>query len=140
MCDIQPRLWPDVVCFYQDLASTHGWKIDPMLKLVEQIAASGFAVGLFPYTSHSTLCIAHTHKPRMRQEELRITFDPTSDEFHFEYWSHPFVKPGPWETRCHSADGFPTLKRILLKRTRWFKQEARTEQSQRTSAPDQPNG
>ena len=56
-----------------------------MLRLVEQVSASGYAVGLFAYTSMFTLCMSHTHTIRRCHEELRITFDPIGREFHFEY-------------------------------------------------------
>jgi len=113
------RPWAEIVRFYDVLRTDHGRDIEPMLRLVEQIAASGYAVGLFAYASMSTLCMAHTHTIRRCHEELRITFDSVGREFHFEYWSHPFVKPGPWKRTCGESESFATLERILLKRVRW---------------------
>jgi hypothetical protein len=127
MCEVESRSWPEVVRFYRDLLSHHGWKIEPMLQVVEQIANSQFAAGLFPYTSMFTLCIARRRDPRMFHEELRITFDPTGNEFQFEYWSDPSMKPGPWKRKCRAADAFPTLERLLLKRLRWFIRIGNTE-------------
>lgn len=127
MCDFQPRPWSDVVRYYEDLFRCQGPKMEPMLQLIEQIQASGFAERLFPYTSMATLCIGCTHVRRMHQEELRITFDPTGQEFQFEYLSNPFVGPGPWRKTCPAADGFATLERFLLKRARWFKHMGATD-------------
>lgn len=138
MGDIQPRPWSNVVQYYQNLVPDHGWNIEPMIQLVKQIEASGFAAGLFPYTSMFTLCIAHRHTPRMHQEELRITFSPAENRFHFEYWSQPLVKPGPWKRTCGAEDGFATLERILLKRVRWFKRIDNMEQPGEPPLPDQP--
>jgi hypothetical protein len=127
MCDIQPYPWSEVVHYYEDLVRCHGPKMEPMLQLVEQIQASGFAERLFPYTSMFTLCIGCSHVRRMHQEELRITFDPAGQEFQFAYWSHPFVKPGPWKRTCQAAEGFATLERFLVKRARWFKRMSSTD-------------
>jgi hypothetical protein len=124
-CDtsiISSRPWSEVVRFYREIAD-NGSQNEPMFRFVEQIAASGYAVGLFAYTSMFTLCMAHTHTIRRCQEELRIAFDPIGHEFHFEYWSHPFVKPGPWRRTCGESEGFATLERILLKRVRWFNKQ-----------------
>ena len=119
--EIQPRAWPDIVEFYHALTRDYGWTSEPMVRLVKRIADSGYASGLFPYTSLSTLCLAHTHRPRQFWEELRITFDPVGRQFHFEYWSHSLVRPGPWRRTCHESEGFAVLERCLLKRLRWFK-------------------
>jgi hypothetical protein len=140
MNNVQPKSWIEIISFYQDIISAHGWKCQPMLQLAECIAASEFAAGLFPYTSMSTLCLAHIHKPQPYQEELRITFDPVHSEFHFDYWSHPFVQLGPWKQTCDAADGFATFERIVLKYLRWFKQAVKTEQSKGTSSPSQQIG
>jgi hypothetical protein len=133
MCDIQPRPWSEVVHHYEDVVGCHGSNMAPMLQLVEQIQASGFAERLFPYTSMFTLCIGCAHVRRMHQEELRITFDPTRQEFQFEYWSNPFDKPGPWKRTCPAAEGFATLERFLLKRVRWFKRVGSDESPQEPS-------
>jgi|GEM_PF-5619918 len=93
-----------------------------MRQLVERIATCGYAEGLIAYTSMATLCMGTTGRPRMRFQELRIEFDPVRDEFHFEYWSQPNMRPGPWRTASSSQEGFARLERILLKRLRWFKQ------------------
>ena len=141
--EIEPASWPEIVEFYRHLTSEHGWAFQPMVRLVEQIAASEYAFGMFPYTSHSTLCIARTHHVRRGREELEITFDPVAQQFHFEYWSNPYVRivrQGPWRRTCNEADGFSVLERILLKRVRWFKKEPRADQPQPPPAADKPGG
>lgn len=85
-----------------------------------------------------TLCMAHTHTIRRCHEELRITFDPVGREFHFEYWSHPFVKPGPWKRTCGESEGFATVERILLKRVRWLKKQPLGQRPQQPPTSDSP--
>jgi hypothetical protein len=136
--EIEPKSWPEIAEFYRTLISEDGWKIQPMLRLVEQIAVSEYAAGMFPYTSMSTLCIAHSHRVRRFREELQITYDPIGRQFHFEYWSDPFVRSGPWRRTCNESDGFAILERCLLKRIRWFKKESSHDQTQSPPSADQP--
>jgi len=47
--------WEEVPVFYRHLIDRHGWKQQPMLELVQQLADHHIARHLFPSTSHEAL-------------------------------------------------------------------------------------
>jgi 2'-5' RNA ligase len=125
--EIEQRPWSEIVGLYRSLVTDETSALAPMLRFAEQIAACEYASMLFAYTSMSTMCIQRTRTIRRSHEELRVTYDARDRQFHFEYWSHEYVKQGPWKRSCSESEGFATLERILLKRLRWFKKESMSE-------------
>src|SRR3954469_5111886 len=98
-----------------------GWDLGPMLDLVESLASSPYAAGLFPATSLARLCLARTRAIRWGHAMLAVEYDPIGKRFCFEYLE---ASPGvrPWVTSCPAADGRARLERLLKKRLRWFKE------------------
>lgn len=112
--------WPDVVSFYQDLVHAHAWPIEPMLDLVTFIAASPYAVGLFPVTSHATLRLGRYPNFLAGDGELAINFDGTTQTFIFVYRSHQALSK-PWTQQYPATSGRDALERFLHTHARWFR-------------------
>ena len=112
--------WPDVVGFYQDLVQTHALPLAPMLDLVTFIAASPYAIGLFPVTSHATLRLGHYPNFLAGDGELAIDFDAAPQIFIFVYRSHPALSK-PWTHAYPVNTGRDALERFLHTHVRWFR-------------------
>jgi hypothetical protein len=112
--------WSDVVSFYQKLIQTHALPIIPMLDLVTFIAASPYAAGLFPVTSHATLRLGHYPNFLAGDGELDIDFDQPTQTFIFVYWSHP-SDVHQWTRRYSVAESRDALERFLHTYARWFR-------------------
>lgn len=113
------RPWPQTVSFYDDLVHNHGWRIEPMLALVQYLATSPYAAGLFAYTSHDKLCIGRVADFTAGDNELQIQFNPTTQSFVFTYVQRP-DDFAPWSRHCSEEEWQPVLVRILQKRLGWF--------------------
>src|SRR4051794_24355981 len=100
---IESRPWPEVVGFYRELVNDSGWYFQPMLDLVEFLAASPFAEGLFPTTSVARLCLARTPTIRWEYEMLIIEYDPVGGRFVFTYFETSPC-PRPWVTGCPESE------------------------------------
>lgn len=111
--------WPDVVSFYGELVHAHSWHIEPMLELVQFVAGSPYAPGLFPYTSHDRLCLGRTADFTAGDGELQIQFNPGAQSFTFTYCQSP-ADSSPWSRKCSAEEWRPVLERILQKRLGWF--------------------
>jgi hypothetical protein len=112
--------WSDVVSFYHDLVHAHDWRSQPMLDLVTFIAASPYALGLFPVTSHATLRLGHYPNFLPGDGELVIDFDTGTQTFTFEYWSHPSILKR-WRHQYQANAGQAALERFLHTYVRWFR-------------------
>src|SRR5579859_2631348 len=52
------REWPDVLRFYDELCSMHGWTFcRPLETLVKWASNQSWSGQLFPFTSHEILCV-----------------------------------------------------------------------------------
>jgi hypothetical protein len=134
---LSTRSWPEIVSFYEGLVQRqekHGYpSFHPMLYLVQQIANSPYAAGLFPATSHSTLRLVQTPEFYLNQERLEINFHPAKRQFFFELQEMPRRSAHPrcrqlapmklsaesWKRTYSSEDGFAALVRFI-KAKRWF--------------------
>lgn len=131
MSEYQTHSWPSVVSFYQDGARGHS-RLIPMAALVEQIAASRYASGLHPVTSHYHLHLFARERFDFSDDQIHIDHD--GELFEVRYTSSPRVRPhsltpitSDWSKR--SRDGFDALERCLH-HLRWF-----TEAQQSSSRP-----
>jgi hypothetical protein len=118
---VASRPWPEVVEFYRALVVDSGWDLRPMLELIEKIASSPYATGLFPATSLARLCLARTRTIRWNHEMLTVQYDPVGGRFLFEYFEAS-PSPKPWVTSCPAAEGRARLEWLLKKRLRWFRE------------------
>src|SRR5215467_10566271 len=71
---IQTKPWQKIVEFYRSLTESNSF-FQPMLTLAEQITASKYANGLYPWTSMQTLCISQTPVADSGKEALYISID-----------------------------------------------------------------
>ena len=124
MTEYQTHSWPSVVSFYQDGARAHA-RLTPMAALVARIAASPYAAGLHPVTSHYLLRLFA--RERFDFYDDQIVIDHDGEVFEVRYSSSPRVrqhslKPitSEWSKRTH--DGFDALERCLH-HLRWFTEE-----------------
>ena len=115
----QSGTWPDKVRFYSDLVHIYHWPFEPMLHLVEQIASSRYADGIYPATSHAMLMVGQTQMWEWKHEMLEIEYSPKDKQFTFTFWERPTTKP--WVTHCSSEDGFQRFERCMAAK-KWFAQ------------------
>ena len=111
--------WSDVVSFYTGLVREHSWHIEPMLELVQFLAGSPYAPGLFPYTSHDKLCLGRVADFTSGDSELQIQFNSLTRCFAFTYFQSP-TESSHWSRQCPSEEWRQVLDRILQKRLGWF--------------------
>lgn len=107
--------WIDVVKFYRELNDIHGWNIQPMIRLVEQIASSRYAFGIRPFTSHDTLCISQYSRVNFDRNLLLI--DYFDNRFTFAYREELYAKK--WIKKCDTENGFATFEYVMAK-LKWF--------------------
>ena len=112
---IQSRNWNEVAESYRRMVES-GWDIEPLLRLIEQIAASPYSQGIYATTSMATLCIAQTSQFEMYQNTLRIDFE--QERFVFSYRESPYINKA-WNKECGRDEGFSTFEHIM-RRLKWF--------------------
>jgi hypothetical protein len=113
------RNWPEIVDQYRVLVEEKHSQVQPMLALVEFLAASRYASSLSPSTSRETFLIARVPNFGAEESELRIHFDSDTQEFTFTCAQRP-DDPSPWTRDCAAAEWPRVLERILHKRLQWF--------------------
>ncbi len=87
-----------------------------MVSLVEDIASSQYADGIFAFTSHNTLCISQNSQIDIDRNLLLIDF--IDNRFIFKYRESVYAK-NPWIKKCNSEDGFNTFEHIM-NTLKWF--------------------
>jgi len=102
--------WQKIIEFYEKL------DLQPMAKLVEEIASSKYIHGIFATTSISTLCVTQNQEFEFDQNMVRITF--SNNKFIFNYKESPHFK-NEWTKECENDEGFSTFEHIM-KRLKWF--------------------
>jgi hypothetical protein len=89
MAIIRTQPWGRIVEFYRARATANPF-FQPMMILAQQIAASRYASGLYPWTSMQTLCISQTLEADSNKEVLRIWLDPQDGAVVFDFQeTHP---------------------------------------------------
>jgi hypothetical protein len=111
--------WEEVRDFYADLARRPGWKIAPLVELVEFLSASPYAIGLFPYTSHADLHIGRVRNFACGDNDLSVTYNQRANTFTFTYQQRE-DDLHPWSVECAATEGKDRLTHLLHKRLRWF--------------------
>ena len=116
------RPWPEVVDFYRSVVAKRPG-IAPLLHLVEQIAASSYASGLYASTSMLTLLIAQLPEFGLDQEVLRIGMDSSRNELVFDFQETSSILPKyqNWIRRCSPEEGYARFVKFL-KMKNWFTQ------------------
>lgn len=107
---VKSRSWYDVIKFYQNV------DMPMMLKLVEQIASSPYAHGIYATTSMHTLWISQNPEFEIDKDMLRVEF--YNDKFVFSYKESPYSNK-VWKKECDGKSGFSTFKHIM-NRLKWF--------------------
>ena len=126
---VETEPWLDIVAHYRLNYDAGCWgeKYEPMVRLVEAIAASPYAPVLFGrWTSpcrgphrQGELDLSRTRLLIKRHQMLAVSYVPEEDWFLFEYYQAA-LEPKPWATACAASEGFAKLERVLCKRLRWF--------------------
>jgi hypothetical protein len=116
---IRTSRWPEIEGFYERLVSGSAWPFEPMCDFVKFVAASQYARGLFPATSHEVLLLGRVANFQRGDNELQVRFDGTSQTFLFTYTQRP-GETEPWSCQCGASEGVVTFERLLHKRLRWF--------------------
>jgi hypothetical protein len=84
MTTVKTQTWQTITKFYRDRTEKNPF-FRPMLELAEQIAASKYASGLYPWNSMQTLCISQTPEADLDKEVLRISLDPQDGALVFDF-------------------------------------------------------
>ncbi|SRR6266481_699581 len=113
------QLWPDVVNSYRRLVETHEMPFEPMLALVEEIAASPYAFGLYGNTGMCKLSVVQTQEYDPDGEILQVSYDPAQREFTFELQETTSTLYKRWNRKCSADKAFPTFERFLQLK-KWF--------------------
>jgi hypothetical protein len=113
---VKTRPWSQILDHYApvETASESKWA---MQDLVEKIASTHYAAGLYACTSMWTLILSQRPEFEWNRETLRIEYSSRSDEFEFTFYEHPNTKP--WVTHCSGADGFRRFERCMTVKG-WF--------------------
>jgi hypothetical protein len=111
--------WPEIAAFYRGLVETSGWKVEPLLALVEHISTSPYSRALHGTTSHDELHVGRVQNFFRGDNDLKVTFDQNTRKFQFAFQQRQ-DDAHPWSTTCSEQDWEQTLQRILHKRLRWF--------------------
>jgi len=117
---VQHRPWSEIVGLYRSLTEKHP-ELKPLLNLVEQIAGSDYARGLFASTSMASLMIAQTPEFDMEREVLFVRVDAETGGliFDFQETASALPKYQHWIRRCSSEQGFSQLSEFV-KLKKWF--------------------
>jgi hypothetical protein len=108
--------WNRAAEFYQALVLT-GHDLSPMVQIIENVAASQYAEGIYGTTSMVTLCISqHQEINWNRGEVLRV--DLLNDRFIFTYKETP-LSSTEWKKECESNYSFSTFEHVM-RRLKWF--------------------
>ena len=100
--------WENIVKHYR-LCIGH-WQCEPMLHLVESLAASSVANELFPTTSMHTLLITDSEQFYHDDNVLFISYNPKKREFEFE---HRTLSHKNDKKICSEEEVFQTLRLFL---------------------------
>jgi hypothetical protein len=117
---VKTQSWQKVTKFYREITEKNAF-FRPMMELAEQIAASKYASGLYPWTSMQTLCISQTEEADSDKEVLRISLDPLDGVlvYDFQETGSTLPKYQHWIRRYSPEEGFTRFERFV-KLKGWF--------------------
>jgi hypothetical protein len=119
MTIVKTHPWHEITEFYRDLTEKNPF-FRPMMELAEQIAASKYASGLFPWTSVHILCISQTPEADLGKEVLRISLDQDGAlVYDFQETASLLPKYQHWIRKCSPDEGFSRLERFVQLK-KWF--------------------
>jgi hypothetical protein len=104
---MKAREWSKIAEFYQSLDRSD---MLPMAQLVEEIAASSYAQGVYGATSMFTLCISQHQEFEYDRNMLRVDF--IKGHFTFTYKESPFAR-NDWKKECERNEGFRTFEHVI---------------------------
>ena len=107
------QVWPDVAKSYQRLLESHKLPFEPMLRLVNDIAGSPYAFGLYGNTSMWDVQVVQTEEYDPDGEILKIKYDPSLRLFTFELQETASTKYQRWTKTSASENAFRTFERFL---------------------------
>ena len=102
--------WAAIVKHYRNCVEEYRWRYEPMLNLVESLAASPIASELFPTTSMHTLLITDNEQFHHNDNVLFISYDSEKHEFEFE---HRTISDKNDKKLCGEKDALQTLSLFL---------------------------
>jgi hypothetical protein len=102
--------WEKIVKHYKTAIEKYHRQYEPMLLLVESLAASPVASELFPHTSMYTLLITDNEQFYHGDNELLISYDPQNHNFEFE---HRTLSSKNDKKICSEEEAFQTLSLFL---------------------------
>jgi hypothetical protein len=100
--------WENIVRHYKRCIGH--WRCEPMLHLVESLAASSVADDLFPTTSMHTLLITDSEQFYHDDNVLFVSYNPQKHEFEFE---HRTLSHKNDKKICSEEEVFQTLSLFL---------------------------
>ena len=121
--DFETHSWPSVVDFYRRSAAARP-ELSAMAALVERVAASPYAAGLHPVTSHHLLRLFATNRFDFLDDQIQIEHDGREFEVRYVASAGRPLATAPTASRWakRSPDGFAALERCLY-HLRWFVEE-----------------
>ncbi|HZU32637.1 MAG TPA: hypothetical protein VFB79_16080 [Candidatus Angelobacter sp.] len=114
------QTWPDILKLYR--SREEKTRFSPMLVLLEQIASSRYAGGLYANTSMWDVLVVQTQEYDPDGEVLRISYNPGLQEFHFELQETSSTLYNRWARKCPAEKAFHTFERFLQMK-KWFVEE-----------------
>jgi hypothetical protein len=102
--------WNEIVLHYKDLVENYHWQFEPMLGLVEALAASTASCDLFPTTSMHRLLVTDSEKFHHDDNVLFVSYDQKKKEFEFE---HRTLSGKNDKKICDKEDALETLRLFL---------------------------
>ena len=114
---VKTRSWEDVLKFFTEIAESNSY-FSPIHRLVTEIAASKYAIGLFCTTSMHVLWISQSEEFEMAREVLIVKYNGAKHQFLFEYIEHPHAKKS-WHRECSEVDAFQNFERFIEMK-KWF--------------------
>ena len=102
--------WAKILEHYKRVIEKYDWPYEPMLRLVESLAASPIAGELFPVTSMHTLLITDSETFYHDDNVLFISYNPHKHEFRFE---HRTLSQKNDAKACSEKEAMQTLSLFL---------------------------
>jgi len=115
MANLKSRPWREIAETYREFVEDN-WDMQPMLGLVDEIAASRYAEGSYATSSMATLCVAQTAEFELDRNMLRVDFK--RGRFTFRYLESPY-KGTAWQKECGRDEGFSTFEHVV-DRLKWY--------------------
>ena len=104
--------WSEILNYYENLVSQHGWEISPMVSFASQMASSSYAKAVYAYTSMATLCIGQHRELEEENALLRIEYQPRTKTADFSYKGDKTTEY-TWRKSVDDSQIFTEFERFL---------------------------